>query len=179
MFNFLDGTYSSYHRSFPSKPFLNQGIGFAISKTLIANGYSVILVSKNESRLREAYIKLGAHSYHATDLSKLQNIKKLHLDISKTIETPISVLINAAGITLNSLLLKSSDLEVIECMNTNLHSSILLSKYFSKDLMKTSGSIISIASVIGPCKQQTGQAIYAASKAGLVGFTKAMAVKSY
>lgn len=87
----------------------------------------------------------------------------------------MKILINGAGMSLNALLVKSSPDQIITTLNTNLTSAILLSQGLSKSIIRSKGQIINISSVIGMLKQQPGLSIYAASKAGLVGFTKALA----
>jgi short-subunit dehydrogenase len=123
----------------------------------VSSGFKTIIVSKNKRNLVAAHERLGSHSYICSDLSKTENVKLLADQISlESRGGRLTVLVNAAGITLNSLLMKSDEAEILQCMNTNLMSSILLSKYLCKDLMKSKGSIVNIASIIGPLKQQQG-----------------------
>jgi short-subunit dehydrogenase len=123
----------------------------------VSSGFKTIIVSKNKQNLVAAHERLGSHSYICSDLSKTENVKLLADQISlESRGGRLTVLVNAAGITLNSLLMKSDEAEILQCMNTNLMSSILLSKYLCKDLMKSKGSIVNIASIIGPLKQQQG-----------------------
>jgi short-subunit dehydrogenase len=123
----------------------------------VSSGFKTIIVSKNKQNLVAAHERLGSHSYICSDLSKTENVKLLADQISlESRGGRLTVFVNAAGITLNSLLMKSDEAEILQCMNTNLMSSILLSKYLCKDLMKSKGSIVNIASIIGPLKQQQG-----------------------
>ncbi|WP_448520045.1 3-oxoacyl-[acyl-carrier-protein] reductase [Rhodoflexus sp.] len=89
----------------------------------------------------------------------------------------VDILINNAGITRDGLLMRMSEEQWDAVINTNLKSVFNLTKAATKHLMKQrSGSIINITSVVG-IKGNAGQANYAASKAGIIGFTKSVALE--
>lgn len=85
---------------------------------------------------------------------------------------------NAAGVCKDSLLLRSSETHTLETINTNLLAPIMLSKLVIRDMLKSKGGcILNIASVVGSQRAGVGQTIYASSKAGLVGFTRSLALE--
>jgi 3-oxoacyl-[acyl-carrier protein] reductase len=87
----------------------------------------------------------------------------------------VDVLVNNAGITKDTLLLRMSEEEFMQVVDTNLKGAFLCTKEAAKLMLKhKSGRIISISSVVG-LRGNAGQANYAASKAGLIGFTKSVA----
>jgi 3-oxoacyl-[acyl-carrier protein] reductase len=89
----------------------------------------------------------------------------------------VDVLINNAGITRDTLLMRMSEEQWDEVINTNLKSAFNLTKAVQRPMLKArSGSIINMSSVVG-VKGNAGQANYAASKAGLIGFTKSVAAE--
>lgn len=89
----------------------------------------------------------------------------------------IDVLVNNAGITRDTLLMRMSEQQWDEVMNANLKSVFNLTKAVQRPMLKArSGSIINMSSVVG-VKGNAGQANYAASKAGIIGFTKSVALE--
>jgi 3-oxoacyl-[acyl-carrier protein] reductase len=89
----------------------------------------------------------------------------------------VDVLVNNAGITRDTLLMRMTEEQWDEVINTNLKSAFNLTKAVQKPMLKArSGSIINMSSVVG-VKGNAGQSNYAASKAGLIGFTKSIAAE--
>ena len=89
----------------------------------------------------------------------------------------IDVLVNNAGITRDTLLMRMSEEQWDEVINTNLKSAFNLTKAVQRPMLKArKGSIVNMSSVVG-VKGNAGQANYAASKAGLIGFTKSVAAE--
>jgi len=89
----------------------------------------------------------------------------------------VDILVNNAGITRDTLLMRMSEQQWDEVMNANLKSVFNLTKAITKPMLKQrKGSIINISSVVG-VKGNAGQANYAASKAGIIGFTKSVALE--
>ena len=89
----------------------------------------------------------------------------------------VDVLVNNAGITRDTLLMRMSEQQWDEVMNANLKSVFNLTKAVQKPMLKArSGSIINMSSVVG-VKGNAGQANYSASKAGIIGFTKSVALE--
>ena len=131
-----------------------------------------------------------------TNLEKLNNLKKNfpniiikqfklddHSKIEKFIETCFSdlggldILINNAGITLDNLSLRLTEENWNKVININLTSTFLMSKYAIKKMLKQrSGKIVNITSIVGHTGN-VGQSNYAASKAGIIGFSKSLAAE--
>ena len=89
----------------------------------------------------------------------------------------IDILVNNAGITRDNLLMRMTEEQFDEVLRTNLKSCFNTTKHIQKSMLKQrSGSIINITSVVGE-KGNAGQANYAASKAGMIGFTKSVALE--
>ena len=87
---------------------------------------------------------------------------------------PINIVINNAGITRDTLMLRMSEDQWDEVIHTNLKSVFNLTKHCMRSMLKTGGSIINMSSVVGVFGN-AGQANYAASKAGIIGFSKSIA----
>lgn len=156
-----------------------RGIGLEISKAFASRGAKVALISRNETSCGTAAKAINAEfpdsaSFYAMDVANFDEVqeagKKIVADLGG-----IDVLVNNAGVTRDGLLMrmKSEDWDAV--LDTNLKGAFNLVKAFQRPLMKgTDPRIINISSVIGLIGN-AGQANYAASKAGLIGFTKSMA----
>lgn len=154
-----------------------RGIGFAIASAFAASGASVMLSGTSDSvykavdELKNQGFKVEGYS---GDLSIPSNAQGL---IEKTVEVfgSVDVLVNNAGVTCDKLLIRMEEEDWDKVMNINLKSTFLCTKAASRIMMKKrSGRIINITSVVG-LMGNAGQANYAASKAGIVGFTKSVA----
>ena len=88
----------------------------------------------------------------------------------------INILVNNAGITRDNLLLRMSEMQWDEIMDSNLKSVFSFSKYGIKTMLRNGGSIINISSIVG-IRGNAGQSNYAASKAGIIGFSKSVALE--
>ncbi|KAJ3276245.1 reductase [Terramyces sp. JEL0728] len=155
----------------------SRGIGYAIAKRLSQDGYHIIAISKDPVKLEQRVKEFPKATALPFDLSKVKEIPTLQIrKVEEDSKIPISILVNAAGIT-HSKLLNSTTLESIESLfNVNLTASILLSQGILKNMLRNKhGCIINIASVIGNTKGSPGLSVYSASKAGLVGFTRSLA----
>lgn len=158
-----------------------KGIGAEIAKVFAKNGYAVAIhYNKSESKAKELYKLLINNSCEAelfsADLSADYEAKRL---ISEVVEKMgrIDVLVNNAGISLCSSIFDVSDEKGREILNVNLASAIECSKYAAKDMLKRkSGKIINISSVWG-ISGSSCETYYSASKAGLIGFTKALSLE--
>ncbi len=156
----------------------SQGIGRACALTLAAQGATVALAARNEDKLRAVATEIVAAGGQADpfvlDLSSEASIK----DTAKAVIAKhgrIDILVNNAGITRDMLLLRMKRADWDDVLATNLTGTFLMTQAVLSSMMKARwGRIISIASVVGQTGQ-AGQANYAASKAGLVGFTKSVA----
>jgi 3-oxoacyl-[acyl-carrier protein] reductase len=117
----------------------------------------------------------GAKTHaHAADIGESAAVTALTEAVLKV--TPaVEILVNNAGITRDGLLMRMKDEDFDEVVRVNLKSVFLLSKAFMRPLLKQKyGRIINITSIVG-VHGQAGQANYAASKAGIIGFTKSFA----
>lgn len=153
-----------------------RGIGLAIARALAEAGARVAVVDVNESESRAAADTLPGegHGGYQGDVRETEGLQALF----KTIEDqlgPVDVLVNNAGITRDNLLLRMSEEEWDQVLSVNLKGAFNATKAVARGMMKRrSGAIVNIASVIG-LMGNAGQANYAASKAGLIGFTKSVA----
>jgi len=156
----------------------SRGIGQAIALTLGAAGATVIGTATSENganaitkKLSENKIKGQGMILNITDDS---NITELMKNINEKYDI-IDILINNAGITRDNILIRMKQEEWDEIISTNLTSVFKMSKAVLRGMMKKkAGRIISIASVVGSMGN-SGQANYAAAKAGIMGFTKSLA----
>jgi 3-oxoacyl-[acyl-carrier protein] reductase len=157
----------------------SRGIGEAIVRKFAEKGADVAFTylssedraKKVESDLTALGSKAKAYRSDASSYSQAEELVKAVLeDYGK-----IDILINNAGITRDNLMLRMSEEQWDEVMQTNLKSVFNLTKHALRSMLKNrSGSIINMSSVVGVFGN-AGQANYAASKAGIFGFTKSIA----
>jgi len=149
------------------------GIGIAIAQQMSAAGATVVVTGRNESKLNEfddSYIKI------VSDVSVDGAADEL---VKNTIEKAgkIDILINNAGITKDTLLMRMTDEQFDDVINTNLRSAFKLCRAAIMPMMKNRfGRIINMASIIGTIGGP-GQANYAASKGGIIAMTKSIAAE--
>jgi 3-oxoacyl-[acyl-carrier protein] reductase len=152
-----------------------RGIGLAIARTLHEAGASVAVVGRNESQASEVAASLGERAVgvglDVTDRARIEaGLRRAEVAFG-----PISILVNNAGITRDNLILRLSDDEWDAVLQANLTAAFLTTRLVLKGMMKRRGGrIINITSIVGMTGNK-GQANYAASKAGLIGFTKSVA----
>ena len=151
------------------------GIGTSIAKRFNEIGHKLILTSSSEeklSKLMELYG--GQHDYYILDLSDLTKLESAINQI--VIDHPdISILINNAGLTSDSLLLRMKLNQWQEVMNTNLSSNFVIIKSALPNMIKNKmGKIIGISSVVA-ISGNPGQSNYVSSKSGMIGFYKSIA----
>ncbi|TDR82821.1 3-oxoacyl-ACP reductase FabG [Paludibacterium purpuratum] len=154
----------------------SRGIGAAIADALAAEGAIVIGTATSESGAEAISARLAAQggAGRQLDVSTPGAIDALVAEIAKTFGD-VSILVNNAGITRDTLLLRMSEDDWDAIMSTNLKSVFMASKAVLRGMMKARvGRIVNIASVVG-AMGNAGQANYAAAKAGIMGFTKSMA----
>ncbi len=156
----------------------SRGIGLAIALELAKQGATVIGTATTQNGADGITRQLEEIS--APGMGVLMNVNDID-QISKALEIAnkqfgdISILVNNAGITRDNLLVRMKDEEWDEVIATNLKSIFYLSRTVLRAMMKArSGRIINISSVVG-VTGNPGQANYAASKAGMIGFTKSLA----
>lgn len=152
------------------------GIGAEIAKTLHARGAHVVLSGTRESVLQELAATLGARaSVAAANLADPTSVDGLMEAAEAAAGAPIDILIANAGITRDGLLMRMKDEDWEAVLKVNLESYFRLSRSAMRGMMKRRfGRIIGITSVVG-VMGNPGQANYAASKAGMIGFSKALA----
>ncbi len=157
----------------------SKGIGLAICLEFAGSGTHIFFnYSSDEEAARKAEKKIAAKGAKVTpvcvDVTKEDRVKEFASEIIK--ETGgVDVLVNNAGITRDGLILrmKAKDWDMV--MDVNLKGAFHCCKFFAKSMLKKhKGRIINISSVVG-VTGNPGQANYVASKAGIIGFTKALA----
>ena len=159
----------------------SRGIGKAIAEECVRQGATVAftyLSSEEKARALEAELTAngGKAKGFRSDASNFDQAQQLVDDVVAEFGT-VDVLVNNAGITRDTLLMRMTEEQWDEVMNTNLKSAFNLTKAVQKPMLKArSGSIINMSSVVG-VKGNAGQSNYAASKAGLIGFTKSIAAE--
>ena len=159
----------------------SRGIGESIARSFIAQGATVAFTYiSSEEKAKELEKSLTAGGGQArgfkSDASKMEDAENL---IKEVLETygGIDIVVNNAGITDDTLLMRMSEDQWDRVMNVNLKSCYNLTKSVLRTMLKArSGSIINISSVVG-VQGNAGQANYAASKAGILGFTKSVALE--
>lgn len=157
----------------------SRGIGKAIAEECAKQGAIVAFTyisSEEKAKALEAELSAngGIAKGFKSDAGNFDAAQQLVDDVVATYGT-IDVLINNAGITRDTLLMRMTEEQWDEVINTNLKSAFNLTKAVQKPMLKArKGSIINMSSVVG-VSGNAGQANYAASKAGLIGFTKSVA----
>jgi 3-oxoacyl-[acyl-carrier protein] reductase len=153
----------------------SQGIGEAVARTLVAQGARVIAAARNEQKLTALAAELGEACLPFTlDVSRADEVGE-RLKALPEAFAGVDILINNAGITRDTLLARMSLEQWDEVLRTNLTGAFALTRELVRGMMrKRWGRVISIGSVVG-LMGNPGQANYAAAKAGLIGFSKALA----
>ena len=156
----------------------SQGIGKIIAFELAKSGAHVVCISRNkkaiESTVDEITQNNGKASSFPCDVSDSDAFMKIILEIIEK-NDKIDILINNAGITRDSILVRMSNEDWDDVINTNLKGAFSCTKAVMRYMIKNKfGRIINITSIVG-LTGNAGQANYAASKAGLIGMTKSIA----
>ena len=160
----------------------SRGIGKGIAEKFAEQGCNIAFTFLSsvekaksfEAELESKYsVKVKGYQSDAADFTAAD---KLVNDVVAEFGT-VDVLVNNAGITRDTLLMRMSEQQWDEVINANLKSVFNLTKAVQKPMLKArSGSIINMSSVVG-VKGNAGQANYSASKAGIIGFTKSVALE--
>ena len=159
----------------------SKGIGRAIAHTFAAQGAHVAFtylssVEQGESLVAELKARGVDVKGYRSDASNYEAAQELITDVVRDFGK-LDILINNAGITRDNLLMRMSESQWDEIMEINLKSCFNTVKAAFRPLMKQrSGSIINMSSIVG-IKGNMGQANYAASKAGIIGFSKSVALE--
>lgn len=157
----------------------SRGIGKSIAEACVAQGAKVAFTYlSSEEKAKALEVELSANGGVAkgfkSDASKFDEAQELVDAVVAEFGT-IDVLVNNAGITRDTLLMRMSEEQWDDVINTNLKSAFNLTKAVQRPMLKArKGSIINMSSVVG-VSGNAGQSNYAASKAGLIGFSKSIA----
>jgi 3-oxoacyl-[acyl-carrier protein] reductase len=156
----------------------SRGIGAAIADALASHGARVFGTATSEAGAAAIGERLGAigtgHEGRVLDVNDADAAAALVADIGDVAGAPV-ILVNNAGITRDTLLMRMKDEDWDAVLDTNLRSVFRLSKACLRGMMKARfGRIVNIASVVGSTGNP-GQANYCAAKAGMVGFSKSLA----
>ena len=159
----------------------SRGIGKSIVEKFASNGCNVAFTynrSKSSAKLIESNLskkELKIKGYKS-DASKYKEAELLVNSVLKDFGK-IDILVNNAGITKDNLLMRMSEDDFNEVLDINLNSVFNMTKAVLREFLKNrGGSIINISSVVG-IKGNAGQSNYSASKAGIIGFTKSVAIE--
>ena len=154
------------------------GIGAQIATALQSQGATVVLHGTRASKLEALKEELGERTVTVTaNLADREAVAGLVDSASEAAGGPINVLVNNAGITRDGLLMRMKNDDWDDVLEVNLMASVILCRSAMRAMMKArSGRIISISSVVG-VTGNSGQTNYAASKAGIIGFSKSLAAE--
>ena len=159
----------------------SRGIGKSICETFAQNGSNIAFTYNNSKDSAEALAKelnsseIKAKAYKS-DASNFDDATKLVEDVLNDFGK-IDILVNNAGIKKDNLLMRMEKSDFDSVINTNLSSVFNLTKASIKTFLKQrNGSIVNISSVVG-VKGNAGQSNYSASKAGIIGFSKSIALE--
>jgi len=152
------------------------GIGAQIARALHAQGATVVLSGTREAVLQELAAELGGRTFAVpANLSDPASVDGLVGAAEAAAGAPLDILVANAGITRDGLLMRMKDEDWDAVLKVNLESYFRLSRAVVKGMMKRrNGRIIGITSIVG-VTGNPGQTNYAASKAGMIGFSKALA----
>jgi len=159
-----------------------SGIGLEIAKDFVKNGCDVAILATNEERLQKAHkeledLKISDNQKVLSLKVDVSNFKDVNFAIENILKefSQIDILVNNAGITKDNLLMKMSEEDFDRVIDINLKSVYNTCKVIIRPMMKhRKGKIINISSIIGLIGN-AGQSNYAASKAGIIGFSKSLA----
>ena len=158
-----------------------RGIGKGIARNFAINGCNVAFTYTSsveaakslEQELNELGVKSKSYQSNAADFIQAQTLVDKVLEDFETVE----VLVNNAGITIDNLLMRIGEADFDKVIEVNLKSVFNMTKAIQRTFLRQkSGSLIHMSSVVG-IKGNAGQSNYAASKAGIIGFSKAIALE--
>jgi 3-oxoacyl-[acyl-carrier protein] reductase len=152
------------------------GIGGAVARALHAQGAAVVLSGTREAVLQDLAAELGGRAFvAAANLSDAESVDGLVGRAEEAAGAGLDILVANAGITKDGLLMRMKDEDFADVIKINLESYFRLSRAAMRGMMKRrSGRIIGVTSVVG-VTGNPGQTNYAASKAGMIGFSKSLA----
>jgi 3-oxoacyl-[acyl-carrier protein] reductase len=151
-----------------------RGIGRAIAEQLSASGAKVAIVGRDRTKAQEVASSIQHATGFGCDVSDATAVSALVEEVEKALGS-VDILVNNAGITKDNLLMRLKDEDWDAVLAANLKAAFVATRAASRGMMKRRwGRVINIASVVG-ITGNAGQTNYAASKAGLIGFTKSVA----
>ena len=157
----------------------SRGIGAAIVKKCAELGATVAFTYSSQQTAAEDVLKLlpgAGHTIHQLNISDSENVDAVCEAVVKT-HGEIFGVVNNAGITKDHLLLRMKNEDFRSVIDANLNGTFYVTKFFAKHMLKNKkGSFVNISSVIGSTGN-AGQSNYAASKAGIEGFTRSVALE--
>ena len=152
------------------------GIGYSLVKKFYNNGSIVLATGTNEeklNKLKKEFSGIKAEKFKLDDHSKIENF----IETATKHLGGLDVLVNNAGITLDNISIRLTEENWKKVLDVNLTATFLMCKYAIKKMLKNKyGKIINITSIVGHTGNQ-GQANYSASKAGIVAFSKSLAIE--
>lgn len=158
----------------------SRGLGKKMAEALATQGAHVVFNYRGDEQkameLKEELTKLGASQVSAL-LFDVTNTAQMKEAVEKFVETngPITGLVNNAGISKDQIVLRMKEEDVVQTINTNLTSAIMLTQILSRSFLKAENvSVVNISSIVG-LMGNASQIAYSASKAGMIGFTKSYA----
>ena len=154
------------------------GIGKAIVQSFDCKGNKLLITGTNNEKLNNLSNSIKSISDIAIcDLSNIKNIEKITDKVRSFFDNKIDVLINNAGITRDNIAMRMKEDQWFDVININLNSTFFLTKEVLKFMIKKRyGRIINISSIVGS-SGNLGQSNYAASKAGIEGMTRSIALE--
>lgn len=154
-----------------------RGIGLEISKALIADGYKVAAIYAGNEEAAQKFRDETGHKAFKVNVTHYPEVESVIRQVEEEMGD-IRVLVNNAGITRDGVLHKMSVEDWQEVLETNLTSCFYMCRAIVPGMRERKyGRIINISSINGQ-KGQFGQTNYSAAKAGMIGFTKALALES-
>jgi 3-oxoacyl-[acyl-carrier protein] reductase len=158
----------------------SRGIGLAIAKKLAAEGYRVIAIARKATNELTAAMRQacetnpGSFQFVAFDLQQTADISTLVKNLRKDFGS-IYGLVNNAGVSFDGMLSLMKDSHIEELVRVNMLSPIILTKYVVRHMMADGGGrVVNISSIVG-FTGVSGLAVYGATKASLLGFTRSLA----
>ena len=154
------------------------GIGSAVARALHNQGAELIINGTRSTELEKLAAELGDKVHVLqSNLADANSIGHLAEEAEKISDNGIDILVNNAGITRDNLLVRLSDKDLMDVINLNLIAGFHLTRKIIRGMMKRKwGRVIGISSVVG-ITGNAGQTNYAAAKAGMIGFSKALALE--
>lgn len=153
----------------------SRGIGRALAEAFAKEGGKVVCVATTLEGAQATADALGGSARaYACDVSDADSVEKLFNQVIEDLGTP-SVLVNNAGVTRDTLLIRMKDEDWDKVLDVNLKGAFLCIRAVTRSMMKARyGRIVNLSSIVGQ-SGAAGQVNYAASKAGVIGMTKAVA----